>query len=141
VLPGDLGQLDRDNVASWQHLTQIPGLGIPTASCLLAALWPGSHAIMDVYDRRAAVGLQVGRRSHNDRRPDTACGPSREWWFYDWFRRTVMLTAQAADCEPVSVERALYILGARTARKRDDKWEQHGTWSEYYHAAVGQVDL
>jgi hypothetical protein len=140
VLPGDLGRLDRDGVASWQRLDQIPGLGIPTASCLLAALWPDSHAIMDIYDRRALVGVQVGRHSHNDRRLDVARVPSHEWWFYDWFRRTVTLTAQTADCEPVSVERALYILGARTASELGDKWEQQGTWSEYYGTALRQVD-
>jgi hypothetical protein len=75
VLPGDLGRLDRDDVASWQRLERIPGLGIPTASCLLAALWPDSHAIMDVRDRRATIGLRVGRRSHNDQRLDTAWVP------------------------------------------------------------------
>jgi hypothetical protein len=140
VLPGDLGRLDRDDVASWQRLKRIPGLGIPTASCLLAALWPGSHAIMDVLDRWAVIGLQVGRRSHNDRRLDTAWIPSREWWFYDWFRQTVTLTAQAAHCEPVSVERALYVLGAWTAKELGKKWEQHGTWSEYYRAAISQIE-
>jgi hypothetical protein len=140
ALPGGLGRLDRDNVASWKRLDEIPGLGIPTASCLLATLWPGSHAIMDVLDRRAAVGIQVGRRSHYDRRLDMARLPSHEWGFYDWFRQTVLLTAQAAGCEPVSVERALYVLGALTARELDDDWEQHGTWSEYYGEAVNQVD-
>jgi hypothetical protein len=141
ALPGDLGRLDRDNAASWQRLDQIPGLGgIPTASCLLAALWPGSHVIMDVLDRRAAVGLQVGRRSRSDRRLDVARTPSHEWWFYDWFRQTVLLTAQAAGCEPVSVERALYVLGALTARELADEWEQDGTWSEYYSEALSQVD-
>jgi hypothetical protein len=141
MLPAGLGRLHRDSMASWQRLNQIPGLGIPTASCLLAALWPDSHAIMDVLDRRATIGLQVGRRSHNDCRLDRARAPSHEWWFYDWFRQTVTLTAQAADCEPLSVERALYIVGMRTARELGDKWEQHGTWSSYYRRALNQVDL
>jgi hypothetical protein len=57
MLPGDLGRLECDKVAAWQRLKGIPGLGIPTASCLLAALWPDSHVIMDVRDRRAAIGL------------------------------------------------------------------------------------
>jgi hypothetical protein len=140
VIPGGVGRLERDNRASWQRLQQIPGLSIPTASCLLAALWPGSHVIMDVYDRRAAVGLQVGRRSHDNRRLDEVWAPSHEWWFYDWFRRTLTMTAQAADCEPVSVERALYILGARTAKELGDRWEQHGTSSEYYRATLSLVD-
>jgi hypothetical protein len=64
MLPSGLGRLERDSEASWQRLRKIPGLGsIPTASCLLTALWPDSHAIMDVLDRRAAVGFQIGRRS------------------------------------------------------------------------------
>src|SRR5258707_1337277 len=53
---------------------------------------------MDVFDRRAAIGLRVGRRSHSDRRLDAAWAPSHEWWFYNRFRQMVALTAQAADC-------------------------------------------
>lgn len=140
VLPGGLGRLDRDDMASWHRLERIPGLGIPTASCLLAALWPDRHAIMDVRDRRAAIGLRVGRRSHDDQRLDAAWVPGDEWWFYDWFRQTVKLTARAAKCEPVSVERALYVLGVRTAKQLGKKWERDGTWSEYYRAAIGRVD-
>jgi hypothetical protein len=140
MLPGTLGRLDRDDVVSWQQLLQIPGLGIPTASCLLAALWPDSHAIMDVFDRRATIGLVIGRRSRNEHPLDAARVPSHEWWFYDWFRRTVTLTAHTADCEPVVVERALYILGARTAAELGDNWEQRGTWSEYYSTALSQAD-
>lgn len=141
VLPSGLGRLERDSEASWQRLRIIPGLGsIPTASCLLAALWPDSHAIMDVLDRRAAVGLRIGRRSRTDQRLDTARIPGHEWWFYNWFRRTVTLTAEAADCDLVSVERALYILGSRTAGELGTKWELKGTWSDYCHAALRQVD-
>jgi hypothetical protein len=40
----------------------------------------------------------------------------------------------------VPVERALYILGARTARELRDEREQHGTWSQYDDAALNQVD-
>jgi hypothetical protein len=95
---------------------------------------------MDVLDRRATIGLQVGGRPHNDQRLDAAWVPSHEWWFYDWFRQTVTLTARAAGCEPVLVERALYVVGARTARELGVEWEQRGTWSEYYSSALGQVD-
>ena len=140
VMPGDLGRLECDEVAAWQWLKRIPGLGIPTASCLLAALWPDSHVIMDVRDRRAPIGLQVGRHSHNDQRLDAAWVPGDEWWLYDWFRHTVRLTARDANCEPVLVERALYVLGVRTAKELSKKWERNGTWSEYYRAAIGQVD-
>jgi hypothetical protein len=139
-LPGGFGRLVRGDVDSWRRLTQIPGLGIPTASCLLAALWPDDHAIMDVLDRRAAVALQVGRHSHNDQRLDTTCLPSNEWQFYEWFRETVTLTAQAAGGKPVMVERALYVVGARTAAELGEKWERSGTWSDYFRAAVGQAD-
>jgi hypothetical protein len=135
-LPGGLGRLDKNDVATWKGLEQIPGLGIPTASCLLAALWPDDHAIMDVFDRRAVVGIQVGRRSHTNLRLDTSWIPSHRWWFYDWFRRTVTLTAHAAECEPVLVERALYILGKRTARSLGGEWNQRGSWSKYHSAAI-----
>ena len=50
------------------------------------------------------------------------------------------LTAEAADCDLVSVERALYILGSRTAGELGTKWELKGTWSDYCHAALRQVD-
>jgi Lsr2 len=32
------------------------------------------------------------------------------------------------------------FLGAQTDRELRDEWEQHGTWSEYYDAALSQVD-
>jgi hypothetical protein len=67
-------------------------------------------------------------------------GAGDEWWFYNWFRHTVKLTARAAKCEPVLVERALYVLGVRTAKVLCKKWERNGTWSEYYRAATCQVD-
>ena len=138
-LPGGFGRLVRGDVDSWRRLNQIPGLGIPTASCLLAALWPDDHAIMDVLDRRAAVALQIGRHSHNDQRLDTTWLPSNEWQFYEWLRETVTLTAQAAGGKPVMVERALYVVGARTAAELGEKWERSGTWSDYFRAAVGQA--
>lgn len=53
---------------------------------------------------------------------------------------SVRLTARDASCEPVLVERALYVLGVRTAKELGKKWERDGTWSEYYRAAIGQVD-
>jgi hypothetical protein len=40
----------------------------------------------------------------------------------------------------VSVEHALYVLGEWTAKELGKKWERHGTWSEYYGAAISQVD-
>jgi hypothetical protein len=140
VLPGDLGRLERDNAASWQALAaRVPGLGIPTTTCLLAALWPDYHVIMDVYDRRAAVGLQVGRRSGNDERLDTASAPGHAWWFYSWFRTTVTLTAHTAGCELVQVERALFVLGSATGRELAVKSEGGWTWSQYYHMAVSEI--
>jgi hypothetical protein len=140
VLPGSLGRLDRDDPASWQALAdRVPGLGIPTTTCLLAALWPDRHAIMDVYDRRAVVGLQVGRRSRNDERLDNASAPGHAWWFYGWFRTTVMLTADTADCELVQVERALFVLGSATAKKLAAESAGAWTWSQYYDVAVGTV--
>lgn len=139
LLPGD-DQLECDAVESWQVLTKIPGLGqLPTTSCLLAALWPDHHAIMDVRDRRAAVGLQVGRRSGQNPSLDSATIPSSEWWFYDWFRRTVTATARAAGTQPVEVERALYVLHRRTEKELPGSWKQDGTWSTYYSIAIRQA--
>lgn len=103
---------------------------------------------MDVRDRRAAIGLQVGRHSHNGERLDAAWAPGDEWWLYDWFRHTVRLTARDASCEPVLVERALYVLGVRTAKelgkKRRRNWARNGSGTDLERvlprAAIGQVD-
>ncbi len=143
VLPGGEDKLECDVIESWSLLSKVPGLGLrgglSTASCLLAALWPESHVIMDVRDRRAAVGLRVGRWSSGDRRVNTAAIPSDEWWFYEWFRRTVAATARAAGTTMTEVERALFALHGSVAPKLSDAWERTGTWSEYYEIAIDQV--
>lgn len=140
VLPGNLGRLERDNPASWQALAgRVPGLGIPTTTCLLAALWPDHHAIMDIYDRRAAVGLQIGQRSKNDERLGTASAPGNAWWFYSWFRGTVTLTAHTAGCEVVQVERALFVLGSAVEKELAAESAGIWTWGRYYDVAVSKV--
>lgn len=140
ILPGCGDRIERGTPGSWRLLGQIPGLGgIPTASCVLAALWPDCHVIMDVRDRRAAVGLHVGRRLADDRRLSTLRIPSGQWWFYDWFRRSVTATAKAASVSPVEVERALFVLDARVGNHLPDGWTRTGTWATYHARALEQV--
>lgn len=92
-------------------------------------------------DHELQLPYQIGRRCYADRHQkqglDGARIPSDQWWFYDWFRRTVKLTANAAgDNESLAVERALFVLGERLAR-------EPGTgslpWSKYYREALMQV--
>jgi hypothetical protein len=50
-------ELDRDDLQSWRELTKIVGLQVPTATMVLAALWPANHATLDRWTFDGAVGL------------------------------------------------------------------------------------
>jgi len=75
VVPGTEEALDRDDAESWKVLTdmtrgKVKGLGVPTATTLLSALWPEDHLILDVQRRpggggrwpRTDVEVQSGSR-------------------------------------------------------------------------------
>jgi hypothetical protein len=51
--------LKSDDQPTWRKLTQVEGVGVPTATTLLSALWPGSHVIIDKRAMRAAIGLSA----------------------------------------------------------------------------------
>jgi hypothetical protein len=129
-VPGLSGAIaTRDVADSWRALTQVPGLGVPTATTLLSALWPGYHIIIDIRDGRAAVGISAGAGWNTEdldssdlspREPDEAY-----WKLYEWFRPLVVTTA-GKSVTPAAVERALYILDTKSLPKGRE-W----TWSQY----------
>ena len=131
----------RDNKHTWPNLTHIQGLGVPTATTLLAACWPDSHAIIDRRDMTATIGLNAGtfwstdglEHAHLPRRNSTIS----YWQLYsDWFRDTILLTAHKSATRPVQVERALYCLHDLARDALPEDW----TCSDYHAEAVRQVD-
>jgi hypothetical protein len=113
--PTNSVQLKRDCATTWRVLTDIVGFGVPTASTLLSALWPGSHVIVDRRAERAAIGISAGAlwdvsALEHAGLPDLHT-TDLYWEFYsDWYRPAVLATAEAVACHPVSVERALFCL-------------------------------
>jgi hypothetical protein len=124
--------LGRDDPITWQRLTETIGLGPPTATTLLAALWTDNHVIMDRRAAQAAIGLAASTTWNV-----TGVGhynlPARDWQFYaDWYRPTLLHTAQTLSCPPVMVERAMFCLDGQLAKLlKHRRW----TWSDYRPAA------
>jgi hypothetical protein len=149
-------QLRRLDPETWRTLTteptKIKGIEVPTASTLLAALWPQDHAILDVRAGTALLDLTAGRscRIPEDLN-ETGSIPPRDWELYVQYRQFVVKTAEALtaagdSCSPVEVERSLYFLDdlvrdelakqlKRQGRKRG-KW----FWSEYRAEAEVQLN-
>ncbi len=101
---------------------------VPTGSALLAALWPGEHAILDIRDFQATVGL-LAFGCASVVRPQEArslCAP--DWNEYRWFRP--LMKAETARLELPSLltlERALFVAydyGPRGAH--DMTWARWG---------------
>jgi hypothetical protein len=117
---------------SWRNLQRISGVGVPTATTLLSALWPGHHFVFDIRDVRAGVGLNVGP-TWRQRDEDSFALPSeRDWEWYGWLRECLLQTAARDDLELFEVERALYILDQQVLRALN---KTHGKskwlWSQY----------
>ena len=125
--------------STWPHLTSIDGLAVPTATTLLAALWPQQHIIIDRRDLTAAVGLGAGTRwmldNLNEAYLPRRDSHDRYWAVYaEWFRDTVLATAEDS-VTPGQVERALYRLDRRTQRALPNGWK----WSQYRAEAERQL--
>jgi hypothetical protein len=140
LIPGSTGEretLSCEEPTTWHRLTDIPGLGVPTATTVLAALWPQRHVIIDVRDTRAALGLGAGtlwcvEGLEDAEFPDTR-DRGRYWELYQrWFRPTILETAAAS--EPLGVERALFRLDELIlpGLPKDRQW----TWSGYRKEAL-----
>jgi hypothetical protein len=125
---------------SWERLRKsLHGIAIPTASTLLAALWPERHAIVDRLALTTAVGL-AGRlgswsgpvSSDGARQSGYPKDWLKLWSHYAWYREVVLSTAHEENREVLKVERALYRLGqdvdtriARPWTEYADALEQH----------------
>jgi hypothetical protein len=133
----------RDTPASWRNLTEVSGLGVPTATTLLSALWPGYHVIIDIRASRAAVGVTAGARWDTTNRDHCALplrNSKEEYWtFYGWYR-PIVVASTSRRVQPVQVERALYVLDGRTMRRlpsgRDWTWSDYRAMSEYVLAGM-----
>jgi hypothetical protein len=122
--------------STWPRLNKIRGLGVPTATTVLASIWPNSHVIMDSRDTRAALGLGADTL-WNVNGLERAQFPDRsrssQWRLYcEWFQPTTMQTA--VNKAPLAVERALFRLDERTIRglAKHGRW----TWTEYRQEAL-----
>jgi hypothetical protein len=97
---GEQAALSCEEPVTWRRLTDIPGLGVPTATT-------------DVRDTRAALGLGAGmlwdvEGLENAEFPDTRTNGGYWELYQERFRPTVLETA--ATSEPLGVERALFHL-------------------------------
>ena len=140
--PQAIALLSCEDQATWARLTDTLGVGVPTATTLLSALFPCSHVIIDTRATRAAIGVGVGARwdvtGLNDHElPDVAKRASYWQLYTEWYRPLVLATADALGCEPVSVERALYCLDELTMKQlRGTNW----FWTDYRPVANRWLD-
>jgi hypothetical protein len=142
-------QLSSDDPLSWRRLTeQVPGLTVPTASAVLAAIWPTSHAALDNIAMGSLVGLQAidaeGRPAAgvtleelNNVWRDSVAGV-KSWADYDWFIGTLRATASRPDMADrgvriADVEQALTLIGGRAAGYSAAQW---GPWAARLHELV-----
>jgi len=118
--------VERDNSESWEELTDIPGIGVATATTILSALWPGYHVIADRRDVGAAIGLAYNEASREQLLKSAGYeGEIVSWKRYQWFRSKVIARAKAIDVEPVAVERALYEIDLATRTNGGTPWRKY----------------
>lgn len=124
--------LSEDDPDSWKLFQErTDGIGVASATSVLAALWPSSHAIMDVNALSAAVGVAID--AHGEGVPDwlpaaSSCARVRvDWNKYGWYRESLGATAKHYDIEIVLLERALYNA-FRAVPKAQDKGR---TWADF----------
>lgn len=145
TIPGAAGELARlacEESATWPRLTETPGLGVPTATTVLSALWPSRHVIIDTRDTRAALGLGAGTlwdvEGLDDAEFPDISTDDRYWALYrEWFRPTILATAGSG--RPLDVEKALFHLDELTmpGLPGGRQW----TWSAYRDEALRHLDI
>jgi hypothetical protein len=139
---GEPVRLAREEPATCPRLAESPGLGVPTATTVLSALWPSRHVIIHAGDTRAVLGLGAGTlwdvEGLDDAEfPGISTG-DRYWALYqEWFRPTILATAGAG--RPLDVEKALFHLDELTmpGLPADRQW----TWSAYRDEALRHLDM
>lgn len=133
--------LSRDDDQTWEQLTLIRGIGIPTATTVLAALWPKTHAVFDVMTVQAAVALRAAAGHWDGPVPAEAAAsnaPPRfnrrtwlTWTTYRWYRdHCILPTATAVGTSAQDVERAWFELMRWSVRHLDvpsnESWADYG---------------
>ncbi len=134
--------LERQGDESWKGLCGdtkggIPGIGVATATTLLSALWPGDHIIMDIRALGALIGVRgvsgnswYTRRVRDDSEPRKSLG-SIDWNDYAWYRDIVLAQSRAIDAEPLSVERALFVLDEEYSVRHGRRDKSPRSWKQY----------
>ena len=138
--PAGTANVTCEDQDTWSHLTEIPGLGVPTATAVLAALWPDKHMIIDLRDTRRRSGSEQAPSGTltASKTPNSPTVERAPYWdlYGNWLRPKVLATATAISGRPRDVEKALYQLD-RHVRSRLPK---HGwTWSDYRNEAQTQL--
>lgn len=144
LVPGIESAIRRDDAWSWEVLTQVRGLGVATASTLLAAIWPEDHAICDRRALSAAVGLRgasgdwSGPLEWKGISPESAIALREPTWHqYQWYRSALMqslsvLRIEDPTLQPVHLERCLYLLDRASPRKGQP-------WNVYAFALIQHI--
>jgi hypothetical protein len=145
-LSGGIHTVAKARPTTWRFLTSVNGLGVPSATTLLSAVWPEAHIIIDVRDTRAAVAVLRGSAWRGKALdgmdlPTRDAGDDTYWDVYEaWFRPTVLQTSEATKtagvpCSPLEIERALYELDKKVMKTLPRTWSRSGTWSQYFAEA------
>jgi hypothetical protein len=123
---GKPATVERKNPDSWEHLTDILGMGVATATTVLSALWPGYHVIADQRDIGAAIGLAYNEASREKLLKTAGYdGETVSWKRYRWFRPKLIAKAEAIGVEAVHVERALYGIDLATETNIKTPWDEY----------------
>jgi hypothetical protein len=123
---GEPKTVKRENTESWEYLTEIPGMGVATATTVLSALWPDYHVIADRRDIGAGIGLAYAEACSE--KLLRTCGYDGEivsWQRYRWFRPKVIAKAEEFGVEAVEVERALYRIDLETGSTISTPWDEY----------------
>jgi hypothetical protein len=118
-----------DEPASWARLEKsLPGAATATTTTLLAALWPGSHHILDWRVLAAVAGLDAaatGRPSLALATPGSRGHLEPTMERYRDIREVLIGLAGEARIPVQSIERALYLM-SRGVRGKGMTWAQYG---------------
>jgi hypothetical protein len=126
-------EITRDDEESWKELERaVPGLGIPTTTVLLAALWPENHAIVDRRTAQASLAVAHDREWFGIIDDPTSSSPFKklDWRFYaKYYLRWLSEWAQQLDPGPdpplLRVERALFRLDELLGTKGGRSWDAY----------------
>jgi hypothetical protein len=124
-------ELDATTFKAWRkELTDVTGIGVPTATTILAALWPKEHAIFDRRVARSMTALQSPEQreawKYSARADRTQKIPERDWPNYDVYLKAARATANALNVELQQLERALFMIDQEFKLDSSRSWDQLG---------------